>query len=68
MQITKEFLQSEIADLEQEALKANAFMLKAQGTIEAYRMLIQRLEAPDELNETASMSLGELTNAIHAAN
>lgn len=51
MQITKEFLQAEIADLEQEILKANAFMLKAQGTIEAYKMLINRLEAP-ELEQT----------------
>ena len=47
MQITKEFLDSEIRDLELEIQKANAFILKAQGTIEAYRMLINRLEAPE---------------------
>ena len=47
MQITKDFLESEIRDLEQEINKANAFILKAQGTIEAYRMLINRLEAPE---------------------
>ena len=47
MQITKEFLESEICDLEQEIQKANAFILKAQGTIEAYKMLINRLEAPE---------------------
>lgn len=47
MQITKEFLESEIADLEREIQKAQAFMLKAQGTIEAYKMLINRLEAPE---------------------
>jgi hypothetical protein len=47
MQITKEFLESEISDLEQEIHKASAFMLKAQGTVEAYKMLINRLEAPE---------------------
>lgn len=47
MQITKEFLESEIRDLEVEVQKANAFVLKAQGTIEAYKMLINRLDAPE---------------------
>lgn len=47
MQITKEFLESEISDLEQEIQKAQAFILKAQGTIEAYKMLINRLNAPE---------------------
>jgi hypothetical protein len=47
MQITKEFLEAEIADLKQEAGKAEAFLLKAQGTIEAYQMLINRLDAPE---------------------
>ncbi len=47
MQITKEFLESEVRDLEQEIQKANAFCIKAQGTIEAYQMLIRRLDAPE---------------------
>ena len=47
MQITKEFLEAEVADLRREAGKAEAFLLKAQGTIEAYQMLINRLEAPE---------------------
>lgn len=47
MQITKDFLESEIRDLEQEINKANAFILKAQGTVEAYKMLINRIEAPE---------------------
>ena len=47
MQITKEFLESEIRDLEQEIQKANAFILKAQGTVEAYKMLINRLDSPE---------------------
>ena len=48
MQITKEFLESEIRDLEQEANKAQTFLIQAQGTITAYQMLINRLDAPEE--------------------
>jgi hypothetical protein len=47
MEITKEFILAEIGDLEQEAQKANAFLLKAQGAIEAYRVLLKRLETPE---------------------
>ena len=47
MQITKEFLEAEIADLQREMGKAQAFLLKAQGTIEAYQMLINRLAQPE---------------------
>jgi hypothetical protein len=47
MQITKEFLVCEIEELEQEAEKARTFLLQAQSTISAYRMLIARLEAPE---------------------
>jgi hypothetical protein len=47
MQITKEFLESEIRSLETEANKANAFLIQAQATIQAYKMLINRLEAPE---------------------
>lgn len=51
MEITKEFLLSEISDLEQEAQKANNFLLQAQATISAYRMLINRLDATEETGE-----------------
>ena len=54
MQITKEFLEAEIADLRKEAGKAEAFLLKAQGTIEAYQMLINRLEAPEPEQDNGS--------------
>jgi hypothetical protein len=47
MQITKEFLEAEIGDLEREAHKANTFLIQAQATISAYRMLINRLDAPE---------------------
>jgi hypothetical protein len=47
MQITKEFLESEIRDLETEAQKAQTFLTQAQATIQAYKMLINRLDAPE---------------------
>jgi hypothetical protein len=48
MQITKEFLLSEICDLESEVDKAKTFMLQAQATIAAYNMLINRLKASED--------------------
>jgi hypothetical protein len=47
MQITKEFLEAEIADLQAEAGKAQTFLVQAQATINAYQMLINRLETPE---------------------
>ena len=47
MQITKEFLETEICELETEAQKAQTFLTQAQATIQAYKMLINRLEAPE---------------------
>jgi hypothetical protein len=52
MEITKDFLLSEISDLEQESQKANTFLIQAQATISAYRMLINRLEAKDADSDT----------------
>jgi hypothetical protein len=49
MQITKEFLESEIRDLESEAQKAQTFVLQAQATIAAYKMLVGRLDAPEPI-------------------
>ena len=48
MQITKEFLEAEIQSLEQELNKAQVFMVQAQATVQAYKMLLNRLEAPEE--------------------
>ena len=58
MEITKDFLLSEISDLEQELQKANTFVIQAQATISAYRMLINRLESQDatqEIDQTSSV-------------
>jgi len=53
MQITKEFLEAEIAELENELQKANTFVIQAQATIAAYKMLLNRLEAPETENPNA---------------
>ena len=47
MQITKEFLQSEIQSLEQESQKAQTFLIQAQATIAAYQMLLRRMDEPE---------------------
>lgn len=44
MEITKEFLVAEIQSLEQEAQKAQVFIIQAQATISAYNMLVSKLE------------------------
>ena len=51
MQITKEFLQAEVTELESEMQKANTFVIQAQATIAAYKMLINRLDAPEQETE-----------------
>ncbi len=51
MQISKEFLLSEISDLESESKKAQTFLIQAQATISAYKMLIDKLEEPEETKE-----------------
>ena len=55
MQITKEFLETEIRSLETEAQKAQTFLIQAQATIQAYKMLINRLDAlePEQQNDDA---------------
>jgi hypothetical protein len=47
MQITKEFLVAEIESLESEANKAQTFLIQAQATITAYKMLINKLNEPE---------------------
>jgi hypothetical protein len=51
MQISKEFLLSEISDLEAESQKAQVFLVQAQATISAYKMLIDKLEEPEKTKE-----------------
>ncbi len=52
MQITKDFLVGEIAELEKELQRANTFVIQAQATISAYQMLLRRLDAPESEQQT----------------
>jgi hypothetical protein len=52
MQITKEFLEAEIVDLQIEIRKAEIFLTQAQATVSAYQMLIRRLDAPEVVETT----------------
>jgi len=54
MQITKEFLETEIRDLETEAQKAQTFLIQSQATIQAYKMLVNRLDALEPETEQSS--------------
>jgi hypothetical protein len=51
MQITKEFLVAEIESLESEANKAQTFLIQAQATITAYKMLVDKLDQPESTEE-----------------
>ena len=42
---------SEISDLEQESQKAHTFLIQAQATISAYKMLINKLDEPETTEE-----------------
>jgi hypothetical protein len=44
MEISKEFLLSEIDELEREINKAQVFIIQAQATIALYKMLINKLD------------------------
>lgn len=54
MQITKQFLETEIAALEQELNKAQVFQIQAQATIAAYKMLLNRLDAEETENQNGN--------------
>jgi hypothetical protein len=60
MQITKEFLEAEIAELQNESKKAETFLIQAQATISAYRMLVGRLDAPEPVDLCQGVNLNEL--------
>ena len=48
MQISKDFLLSEIQSLEQEINKAQTFLIQAQAVRDAYQMLIRKLDEPEQ--------------------
>jgi len=51
MEITKEFLLSEIKRLESERNQASSFVTASQGAIDAYTALVERLDVKEEQGE-----------------
>jgi uncharacterized small protein (DUF1192 family) len=51
MEITKEFLLSEIKRLEAERNQASSFITASQGAIDAYTALVERLDAKEPKGE-----------------
>lgn len=47
MEITKEYLLSEIASLESELRNAQTFAIQAQAAIDTHRTVLARLEQPE---------------------
>ena len=53
VEITKEYILSEIAELESELKKAKTFTIQAQAAIDTHKTILNRLETPDgDLPET----------------
>ena len=48
MEITKDFLLSEIKRLEAERNQASSFVTASQGAIDAYTALVERLDVKEE--------------------
>jgi hypothetical protein len=46
--ISREYLEREIASLESELRKAEVFRIQAQAVLDAYRMLLAKSKEPDE--------------------
>jgi predicted RecB family nuclease len=49
--ITKDFLLSEVQQLESELEKAKSFTVQAQAVIAAYTMLLAKFDEPEEVEE-----------------
>lgn len=51
MEITKDFLLTEIKRLEAERNQASSFVTAAQGAIDGYKALVERLDTPEPAEE-----------------
>ncbi len=53
MEITREFLLMEIRRLEADRNQAQAFVNQSQGAIDGYKALVERIDAPEPLEDPA---------------
>ena len=48
METSREFIQAEISQVEQEVVKARTFLIQAETSLAIYKMLLARLDQPDQ--------------------
>ena len=47
MQISREFIEAEISEVQRELTKAQTFIVQAETSLAIYRMLLDRLDQPE---------------------
>ena len=52
MQISKEFILAEMEQVQRELQKAQVFVIQAETSLSIYRMLLAKLDAPEQTEET----------------
>jgi len=56
MNITKEFLQAEIASIEQEMENARIFQIRGTAAISVHKMLLAKLDEPEPVTDSTDLS------------
>lgn len=51
MEISREFIEAEISEVQRELQKAKTFVIQAETSLAIYAMLLARLDGPDEVIE-----------------
>lgn len=54
MEISKEFIQGEIADIKREMGNAQNFLVRAQAAIDVHEMLLKKLDEPQPTEKEQS--------------
>ena len=51
MEISREFIEAEISEVQRELQKAKTFVIQAETSLAIYAMLLAKLDGPDEVIE-----------------
>jgi hypothetical protein len=51
MEISREFIEAEISEVQSELQKAKTFVIQAETSLAIYRMLLAKLDTPDDVIE-----------------
>ena len=51
MEISREFIEAEISEVQSELQKAKTFLIQAETSLAIYRMLLAKLDTPDDVIE-----------------